>query len=198
MLAYKGFHGDLTCTQGKGVFQYKPRVVYTNENSKCASTGFHCTEDPLECLKWYPLGQGNRYFQVEAGGSLDEDGKDAKIACTQIELLEELSVRALVFHAIVYMVKHPLRDWVKTGPMLEVQPERAEAKQAGAIAIARGENPRVCGAAGAVCGLVVERDGQITATKFFTVSGQGISGQGRANTWYVLDEKRQLKEVNAE
>lgn len=150
MMAYKGFHGDLTCTLGNGVFQYVPQVVYTNEDSKCAHTGFHCTEDPLECLKWYPLGKGNRYFLVEAGGSIDEDGQDAKISCTQIELLEELSVRALVFHAIVYMVKHPLRDWIKTGSMLEVKPDKAKTRQKGAIAIARGENPKVCGAAGAV------------------------------------------------
>lgn len=195
MMAYKGFRGDLTCDLGNGVFQYVPRVVYTTEDSKCAHTGFHCTEDPLECLQWYPLGKGNRYFLVEAGGSIDEDGQDAKISCTQIELLEELSVRALVFHSLVYMVKHPLRSWEKTGSMLEVKPDKAKARQKGAIAIARGEKPKVCGAAGAVCGLVVERDGQITATKFFTVSGRGIKGQGKPDTWYTLDENRKLKEV---
>lgn len=28
MLAYKGFHSDLTCTMGKGTFQYKQGVKY--------------------------------------------------------------------------------------------------------------------------------------------------------------------------
>ena len=139
MLAFKGFTKDLTCIRGEGVFQYEPGVLYTEDKSKCASTGFHCTENPLECLDWYALGGGNRYYIVEAGGSIDEDGKDAKISCTQIRLVEELSTPALVYHALVYMVKHPLRDWEKTGHMLEVKKDKAEAKQKGAIAIARGE-----------------------------------------------------------
>lgn len=192
MLAYKGFHHDLTCTKGNGRYQYVRGVVLTEDKSKCAGTGFHCTENPLECLDWYPLGEGNRYFLVEAGGSLDEDGKDAKIACTQIKLVEELDVRALVFHAIVYMVKHPLRRWEKTGHMLDVKRDAAEAREAGAIAIARGQAPKVRGKAGSVLGLVVENEkgDEILRTKFFVAAGQA-----KPDTWYTLDGQRQLKEV---
>ena len=148
MLAFKGFTKDLTCIRGERIFRYEPGVLYTADKSKCARTGFHCTENPLECLDWYALGGGNRYYIVEAGGSIDEDGKDAKISCTQIRLVEELSIPALVYHALVYMVKHPLRDWEKTGRMLEVRRDVAQADKKGAIAIARGENPRVRGSAG--------------------------------------------------
>ncbi len=193
MLAFKGFTKDLTCIRGGGIFQYEPGVLYTADRSKCASTGFHCTENPLECLDWYALGEGNRYFLVEAGGSLDEDGWDAKISCTEICLLEELSLRALVFHGMTYMVKHPLRSWEKTGPFLEVKRDKAEAKQSGAIAIARGASPMVRGVEGAVLGLMIERDEEIKATRFFTVPGQG-----RPDVWYTLTEEgRRLEEVKA-
>lgn len=204
MLAFKGFTKDLTCIRGEGIFQYEPGVLYTAEKSKCVSTGFHCTENPLECLDWYALGEGNRYFIVEAGGSIDEDGRDAKISCTQIRLVEELSIPALVYHAMVYMVKHPLRTWEKTGHMLEVKKDVAEANKKGAIAIARGECPKVRGSAGAILGLVVERDGQMKTIKFFVVPSPGEkrsgkagekSSQGKPDTWYTLDENRKLKEV---
>ncbi|MFQ8729908.1 MAG: hypothetical protein ACLSAC_05005 [Enterocloster bolteae] len=63
----------------------------------------HCAEYPLECLWWYPLGCGNRYFLVEASGSLDElGGTDTQLACTEITLLKELSLRELVGHAMIY------------------------------------------------------------------------------------------------
>lgn len=200
MLAFKGFTKDLTCIRGEGIFRYEPGVLYTADKSKCARTGFHCTENPLECLDWYALGRGNRYHIVEAGGSIDEDGKDAKISCTQIRLVEELSIPALVYHALVYMVKHPLRDWEKTGRMLEVRRDVAQADKKGAIAIARGECPKVCGSVGAILGLVVERDGQIKTTKLFIIPGPGEKRKGKAvwgkpDTWYTLDENRQLKEV---
>jgi len=50
MLAFKGFTKDLTCIRGEGIFRYEPGVLYTADKSKCARTGFHCTENPLEYL----------------------------------------------------------------------------------------------------------------------------------------------------
>ena len=53
MIAYKGFNGDLTCTFGKGVFQYEAGTTIEEDRSKCARTGLHCAEYVLDCLKWY-------------------------------------------------------------------------------------------------------------------------------------------------
>ena len=109
MLAYKGFNADLTCTCGRGRFQYEIGKTIKESKSKCRNSGAHCAEYPLECLRWYPLGCGNRYFLVEASGSLDElGGTDTQLACTEITLLKELSLRELVGHAMMYMVNHPL------------------------------------------------------------------------------------------
>ena len=92
MLAYKGFNADLTCTCGRGTFQYEIGKTIKESKSKCRNSGAHCAEYPLECLRWYPLGCGNRYFLVEASGSLDElGGTDTQLACTEITLLKELS-----------------------------------------------------------------------------------------------------------
>ena len=112
MLAYKGFKSDLTCTFGRGTFQYQTGQTIKSEGSKAQHTGLHCAENPVECLRWYPLGGGNRYFLVEAAGSIDElGGTDTQLACTEMTLLKELSLKEFAGHAMMYMVKHPLRDW---------------------------------------------------------------------------------------
>ena len=76
MYAYKGFEPDLSCrgyrfVMGKNV----------TPEANCASNGFHCAEDPLDCLSYY--GDMNRsiYCLVQPGGDIDEDDRDSKIAC---------------------------------------------------------------------------------------------------------------------
>ena len=53
MIAYKGFNGDLTCTLGKGRFQYEVGRTYKENEAKCARNGFHCVEEPVEVLSRY-------------------------------------------------------------------------------------------------------------------------------------------------
>ena len=48
MYAYKGFEPDLSCrgyrfVMGKNV----------TPEANCASNGFHCAENPLDCLSYY-------------------------------------------------------------------------------------------------------------------------------------------------
>lgn len=189
MIAYKGFRGDLTCTLGKGTFQYSAAEPAKASRSKCADSGLHCVEYPLECLEWYPPCRGNRYFEVEAEGSIDECQEDTKIACTRMTLLRELTVFQLAALGMMYMVRYPLRAWELQGYGYEVKRDRAAAAQGGAVAIARGIRPRVRGRAGAALGLLVEdTDGAIQAAKAFQVAG-GV----KPDTWYVL-EGNKLKE----
>ena len=72
MYAYKGFEPDLSCrgyrfVMGKNV----------TPEANCASNGFHCAEDPLDCLSYY--GDMNRsiYCLVQPGGDIDEDDRDS-------------------------------------------------------------------------------------------------------------------------
>ena len=184
MIAYKGFDADLQARWGSGTFQYEAGKTYEEEHSKCASGGFHCAENPVDCLKWYPLGTDNRYFLVEAAGSLDETDRDSKIACTRITLLKELTIKELAGHAMMYMVKHPLREWEKSRTCLQICKGKAEALGAGHIAIARGETPMARGAEGAILGLIREVGGVIEDAKLFEVTGAI-----KPYTWYTLENR---------
>lgn len=191
MIAFKGFTKDLTATFGSGNKQYHEGETLVEEKSKASSCGMHCAEDPLYCVSYYPLCSG-RYFMVEAAGSLDEDGKTTQIACTQMTLLKELSHKQLAGHGMVYMVKHPNREWKKNYGGLAVKEDEAEGTGKNSIAIARGKKPRVRGKSGSILGLLVEkRPGVITAAKVFEVGGAV-----RPNTWYTL-YRGKLKEVEA-
>lgn len=193
MMAFKGTHGDMTCTYGNGTYQYSLGQTLREEKSKAQRTGLHCAENPLEILKWYPLGHGNRYFRVEAGGSIDELGgdNDSQLSCTEMTLVEELGVKKLTGYAMVYICSHPSRKWKQAGENLEVKEDEACGAGAGSIAIARGKNPKVKGAAGSVLGLIKEdENGQIEAAKVFAVEGKVIP-----NTWYTITPSRILKEA---
>ena len=183
MIAYKGFRGNLTCTLGKGTMQYDPGDTIREERSKAARTGMHCAEYVLDCLSYYPLGQGNRYFEVEASGSIDEDGSDTKIACTEMTLVKELSIKEIAFRAMAYMVDHPQREWEKKGTLLDVSKEEAVGAGKGSIAIARGKDPRVKGKTGTVAGLLVENeDGEIENARYFVIDGK----ERKPDVWYRI------------
>ena len=49
MIAYKGFLPGLIC---RG-YQFRMGLNVT-EKANCAHNGFHCAEDPLDCLRYYP------------------------------------------------------------------------------------------------------------------------------------------------
>lgn len=191
MIAFKGFTQELTATFGSGNKKYPIGEKVVEEKSKASNCGMHCAEDPLYCVSYYPLGSG-RYFMVEAAGSLDEDGSTTQIACTEMTLLKELDHKQLAGHGMVYMVKHPKRDWKKNRGGCVVQPDVAEGTGKNSIAIARGKKPKVKGKKGSVLGLIVEKKpGEITAAKVFEVGGAV-----RENTWYTL-YRGKLKEVEA-
>lgn len=182
MIVFKGMTADMTCTKGEGTFRYRLGETIREEYSKTGKKGLHCTENPFLVLDWYGLGQGNRYFLCEAAGSIDEDREDNKIACTELTIKKELTVKELAGYGMMYMVSHPLRDWKRSGHMLEIAEGRAEANCAGAIAIARGERPMVRGAAGSCLGLVRENAGLIEEARLLTVEGDI-----KPDTWYTLE-----------
>lgn len=189
MMAFKGLTKDLVASMGAGQKVLEPGVTYREEKSKTASCGWHCTENPFECLVYFPLGE-NRHFRVEAGGNIDEDGQN-RISCTEITLIEELDRKKLAGYGMMYMVQHPLRkDWEQSGAHLQVVADQVEAGQEGDIAIARGPNPKAKGPAGAILGLILEPEpGKVTAAKLFTVSGE------QAGKWWTVDTERIIREA---
>lgn len=191
MIAYKGFTKDLTATMGKGIYHFKPGKTYRTEKSKTVRTGFHCCENPFECLFYYPINGENRFFMVEAGGSIDEDDGE-RIACTEITLLKELSLKELAGHGMMYMVRHPLRkNWKQRKRGVEVTDAETETARENEIVIVRGTHPVVSGEKDSILGLILEPEpGNIKAAKLF-VPGE----DAKANTRYTLTEDRTLLEV---
>ena len=193
MLAFKGFTKDLTARLGHGEYQFKIGKIFVEESSKTVRSGFHCCENPFECLTYYSLGGTDRFFMVEAAGSIDEDGQE-RIACTEITLIKELSIKEFAGYGMIYIVKHPMRDkWQQRHTGILVTEEQAEGPDADYIAIARGKNPRVKGVVGAILGLIKEpTKGSIESAKLFVVAPE------QEGKWYTIDENRQLVEVSDE
>ena len=106
MIAYKGFQKDLKC---RG-FQFQEYGINETEKANCRQNGFHCAENPLDCLCYYPNWKNSVYYIVDASGDLDEDGEDSKISCTKMRLLKKIELRSLLLHGAAYMAKYPNRD----------------------------------------------------------------------------------------
>lgn len=193
MIAFKGFTKELTARLGRGTYQFEAGKTYTEESSKTVRSGFHCCENPFNCLTYYSLDGENRFFMVEAAGSIDEDG-DERIACTEITLLKELSVLEFALEGMKYIIKHPAREgWQQNYSEVKVQPNMAEVTKANHIAIARGANPCVKGPEGSILGIIREMEGfGIVDAKLFVVEA------AEADKWLMLGKDRKVMEVQDE
>ena len=174
MIAYKGFDKDLVCTRGKGRFQYEVGKTYKEDEAKCASTGFHCVEEPIEVLKWYTEG---RYCIVEASGDIHEDG-DERISCTEMTILKEITLQQLGILECRWMQQHPDRKYSRM-----VKKNTGEAPKDG-IVVVRGKNPRAAGGEGATLFLVKEgKSKEIEEVGVFQVDGV----EHMPDTYYRVD-----------
>lgn len=106
MIAYKGFQKGLICRE----YQFRKGKNVTKK-ANCRENGFHCAENPLNCLSYYPDTEDSEYYLVKAEGDLDEDGMDTKISCTEITVLQRLSKKDFFLHVLIYMADHPYRKW---------------------------------------------------------------------------------------
>lgn len=170
MEGIKGFSKDMATSFGSGV-KLKAGETYKEKECKVCKNGWHFVEYAPDCLNYFPLGKGNHYFLVEAAGDINEE-QDYRCCCTKITLVKELSLKAFAGMTIKYMVQNPKLDWEREYSHLQIRPEFARA-QKDEIAIARGQNPKLYLEAGAVGGLVLDRNG-ITAARVFTATETGI------------------------
>lgn len=192
MKAYKGFNKELTSCLGDGNNDNcKFTLGETKEvnSSKTASSGFHCCENPFECLKYYAFNGENRFFIVEAEGDIDEDEQE-RIACTKITIKEELTPFKFALEGMAYIINHSLREkWQQDYFNVKVCADKCEAKGVGHIAIARGKESRVKGVAGSILGLILEDDIGIKAAKLIVAPVQ------LENKWLTINNKREVVEV---
>lgn len=138
MIAYKGFYPGLICRD----YQFVMGLNVT-EKANCRANGFHCAENPLDCLSYYGDMKRAEYYLVQPGGDIDEDEIDSKIACTELTIIKRLEREEFFLHALAYMVDHPGREWND-----HVQKDRGQAQYG--YAVVRGADPVASGQKGDV------------------------------------------------
>lgn len=192
MIAFKGFTKDLWSRLGNGREESCSfSIGETKEvpESKTVRSGFHCCENPFECLTYYSMDGKNRFFIVEAEGDIDED-ENERIACTKITLVKELSIKEFALEGMKYIIEHPDREnWQQSHGTVVVKQDEAEAKDQKSIAIARGINPKVKGPEGSILGLIVEDDKGIKNAKLLICTG------ATADKWLRLTEEREVEVI---
>lgn len=173
MIAYKGFQKGLIC---RG-YQFKMGLNRTDE-ANCAQNGFHCAENPLDCLTYYSNMDSSVYYIVNAGGDVHEDGTDTKISCTELTVIKKLTRKELFLHALAFMVDHPRREWSS-----HVTADKAEARYK-KYAVVRGRDPIASGPVGSILAFAKEdKFGKIVQVALAEVDGEKLL----PNVWYGVD-----------
>lgn len=180
MIAYKGFNKDLVCVRGKGTYQYEVGKTYKEDSAQCASTGFHCVEEPIEVLSWYAEATA-RYCIVEAAGDVHEDGRD-KISCTEMKLLKEITLQQLGALECKWLQDHPEREYSN-----HIKQNSGEAVGKG-IVIVRGKNPKAAGDEGSTIFLLREGKGtkEIEEVGIYQIDGV----EYMPDTYYRVDGRK--------
>ena len=172
-LAYKAFDPGLKC---RG-YQFN-MGLNTTTDANCARNGFHCAENPIDCLSYYPYVHKSVYCLVGVGGDIDEDSCDSKIAATELKILRILSLEDYFLHILIYLSKHPNEH------SSHITEDCGEARCG--YAVVRGKKPMAKGKLGDVLAfLKLDRRGKPEQIAVFTVDGEEI----KEDTYYDVDGK---------
>ena len=148
--AYKMFNKDLTCTLGRGTFQYQPGVWYEelDKEANCRKNGFHVAKNPLDCLSYYHSFEKAQCWIVEIAGDMDEGSCDSQVSAQKIRLVKRLSLSEFVARACMYIMEHPTLAY-----NYHVTEDKAVA-DGNHFAIAVGEEPKARGKTGDILGIL--------------------------------------------
>lgn len=180
MIAYKAFSPGFIC---RG-YQFKLGEKNVTDAANCKKNGFHCAEDPLDCLSYYPDIRKSVYCLVEIGGDMHEDGTDSKISCTELTIRKELSLKTYFFHILVYMAKN------KNESMnYRIQKECATAS--GGYAIVCGLHPIAKGKVGDILAFAQKNGfGDIDMIAVLEIDGEAL----KPDTYYNILGKEEALE----
>lgn len=177
-LAYKAFAPGLVC---RGVAFKGIGEVNVTDAANCARNGWHCAEDPADCLRYYPDFKDSVYTIVDVGGDVDEDAVDSKISCTELTILRVLEPTDYLLHILMYMAKHPKKVcYADKG-------NRAEAKNG--YVVVRGKCPYAKGREGDLLAMAREEDGEIVQIAVYR-AGEDVP----ADVYVDIDGQEETKE----
>lgn len=164
--------------------QYEVGKTYHEDKADCCHAGMHACENPLDVLHYYPLSDGIRIFKVECGGDISrEDGKDAKLACTELTVEAEIKIADMVKLGVKAVMDRVNKNVKGTKNKASGDCCRAEAFGKDSIAVANGAHSKARGALG--CYLVLteyDDGGHMICAKMAKVDGSVI----KENVWYTL------------
>ena len=182
MIAYKAFEPGLICRRYQFVMGFNQ-----TERANCGANGFHCAENPLDCLSYYSELDKSEYYLVDAGGDIDEDGRDTKIACTELTIIKKLAPEEFFLHGLAFMVDRPRRGWSS-----HVTKDHAEAR--GGYAVVRGIDPVARGGLGDILAFAKE---DLTGSTISQVALARVDGAKLLpDVWYGVDlSERQVLEL---
>ena len=100
---FKGTDEDMKC---RGMQYELGKTVKDDGAVRCGNKGFHSCEAPLDVLRYYPMRDGNRFFEAEAGGIIDRSGADdSKLASSELTLKAEIGLPGLIKAQVAYTRK---------------------------------------------------------------------------------------------
>lgn len=191
MRAYKAFNAKLQATMGRGIFQFAPGETYEEPECKCATNGFHCAENPLCAMDYYP-GTDSRFFVVEAGGEINQDGFGSRISCTRITLVKEITRIQLAAHACLYIQRYPERDMESR----HAKRDKGTCWQKGDFLIVRGKSPMAAGKKGTYLFLIQEYK---NSSRIKGICPVYIDGdEYLPDTWYALQKGEICEKKNSD
>lgn len=86
MIAYKGFRPGLICRGYQFVMG-----LNTTEKANCRENGFHCAEDPLDCLSYYSSLEHSEYYMIFSRHA--DDGADSRTGDSGQQSEQKLSLQ---------------------------------------------------------------------------------------------------------
>jgi len=101
MTTYKGTDRAMKC---RG-FQYELGKKFTWDGVvRCGDRGGHSVVCPMDALSYYSPVDGSRYFECEAGGTIDgKNNVDSKIASSELTLKSEIGLDGLIKEQFDYV-----------------------------------------------------------------------------------------------
>ena len=176
LTTYKGTEKDMKCHGG---FRYELGKKYEDNGAiRCGGSGFHSCKTPLDVFRYFAPNK-SRYFVCEAGGIVDEDNEDSKIASSELTLTAEIGIPGLVKAHIDYVKSHTTTE--------HTDPKQATAGACGAATA----GDRGAATAGS-CGAATSR-GSVTVGVNGTglVRGNGVMIRGGLGAILVIAEEEE-------
>lgn len=175
---YKATAPGMKARLGNGKDHPKMGLNVTKE-ANCAKNGWHCAENPLDCLSYFSWDGKNEFYLCVAEGDIHESGNASVISCTELTVLKRLDLTEFVAEAVKYIILHPRL------PLHHLISENVQASKNDHFAIACGLHPTASGEENTVLGLIqMDEKGAITAVHIEKVGTERV----RPKVTYTINE----------